>query len=128
MSTKITGAKTPLEKAVQKWANEYGQDYENGAVGAFEDLAHGGCGSGIVSELIYYSDTVKFYKKHKSEITRLLSEAMDSVGVDGPDGFFGDEWDTEDPFINGTQNQNLLSWFGFEEAARILSDRNGVEI
>lgn len=34
----------------------------------FTDVLHSGCQSGVVSELIYYSDTVRFYKQYRQEI------------------------------------------------------------
>ena len=50
-------AETKLEKAVAKWwadKIEYGDDPEL----IMEDLLRYGCQSGIVSDLIYYSDTM----------------------------------------------------------------------
>jgi hypothetical protein len=129
MKKKITGAKTKLEKAVQLEINIHAQDYnESGAKGFLEDLFQGGCQSGMVGSLIYYKDTIPFYKKHKSEITAMLKEALSETGTKSPAELFGDKWDTKDIFAEDTQNQNLLAWFGFEETARHLADRNGIEI
>jgi hypothetical protein len=126
---KITGAKTRLEKAVQAEINSHAEDYnESGAKGFLEDLMQGGCQSGIIGSLIYYTDTVKFYKKHKAEITALLKEALDSTGLQSPSELFGDKWDSEDIFAEEQLNQNLLAWFGFEETARNLASQNGIEI
>ena len=33
----------------------------------FTDVLHYGCQSGVVGELIYYSDTVRFYKQYRQE-------------------------------------------------------------
>ena len=112
-------AETKLEKAVAKWWSnniEYGDDPEL----IMEDLLQHGCQSGMVSELIYYSDTTKFYKRHKEEINGLLYEMIESLG-EGPAAVFGDNWDKEDPLALQELNQNLLAWFGFEEAARKLT-------
>ena len=125
--TKLTG-ETALERAVARWANSCGADYDDGAAGSIAGLMQGGCQSGIVSELIYYHDTLKFYAKHKKEISALLRETMDSLGVDGPAGVFGDKWEKEDPLADDTQNQNLLAWFAFEETARNLAGRAGIEL
>lgn len=124
----IKGANTRLERSVQKTINGYAEDYESGAKGFLEDLMQGGCQSGMVSGLIYYNDTVKFYKTHKAEIKALLVETLQDTGYTDPIGLFGDKWDRDDPFAEDTQNQNLLAWFGFEETARRLADRNNIEI
>lgn len=124
----IKNAETKLEKAVQIWANSDGEGYSDGAAGALHDLLYEGCQSGIVSGLIYYTDTVKFYKKHRGEITKLLTKTLDSCGIVSAAELFGDKWEKEDPFAADDLNQNLLAWFGFEETARKLADRNGIEI
>jgi hypothetical protein len=126
---KITGAKTKLEKAVQAEINSNAQDYaDTGARGFLEDLAQGGCSSGMVGSLIYYKDTIPFYKKHKAEIKAMLKESLSEAGLKSPAELFGDKWDTDDIFAGETTNQNLLAWFGFEETARKLASDNGIEI
>jgi len=126
---KITGAKTKLEKYVQAEINEHAEGYnESGAEGFLNDLLSHGCQSGMVGSLIYYADTLKFYKKYKKEITELLKEMLSDTGYNSPAELFGDKWDKGDIFAEDTQNQNLLAWFGFEETARKLADRNGIEI
>lgn len=84
----------------------------------FTDVLDYGCQSGVVGELIYYSDTVAFYKKYKEEINELLYSFMNSTGLYALSEIFGKRWDNEDPLINDTYNQNLLAWFGFEETLR----------
>ena len=74
--------------------------------------------SGVVGELIYYTDTVRFYKQYKEEINNLLYDAMDGTGLYAPSELFGDKWDKEDPLAQYDYNQNLLAWFGFEETLR----------
>lgn len=128
MKTKIKGAETKLEKSVQATINQYAEDYESGAKGFLEDLMQGGCQSGMVIGLIYYTDTVKFYKKHKDEINKLLKEMLSETGYKSPSELFGDKWDSEDIFTEETLNQNLLAWFGFEETARNLASKNNIEI
>ena len=121
------GADTGLEYAVKKWVNSLAPDYDDGYEGAFKDLFYGGCESGMVSDLIYYSDTVKFYKKHRREIHELLRETMEGTGAKSPADLFGDKWERDDPMADDTNNQNLLAWFGFEEAARILASKAGFD-
>lgn len=112
---------TKLERVVAKWLKETGKDYENSAQGAYDDLMQGGCESGMVGKLIYYSDTLPFYRTHKIEIAKILAELCDEIDG-GPVNLFGDKWYTDDPLALETQNQNLLAWFGFEETARHLME------
>lgn len=119
---------TRLEKYVRGWLNRSADDYNgSGWQGALKDLLYGGCQSGMVGELIYYRDTVKFYKRFQSEIDALLKESMSSIGCDGPSGLFGDKWDKDDPLAREDLNQNLLAWFGFEETARNIGLANGYD-
>lgn len=57
----------------------------------------------------------------------MLKENMESIGCDGPKELFGDKWDGADPLGQEDVNRNLLAWFGFEETARKLADRNSIE-
>ena len=52
---------SPLSKHVRCWINNQveGPDYD--VQGVLKDLMYGGCQSGIVGHLIYYTDTTKFY-------------------------------------------------------------------
>ena len=122
----LKGAKTWLEKDVQQILNNKAEDYDNGATGVIRDLQHGGCSSGLISELVYYHSTVQFYKKHRAEIVALLKERLNESGFTSPVKLFGDQWDTEDVFADEDQNRNLLAWFGFEETAFLLAQRNNV--
>ena len=86
----------------------------------FTDVLNHGCQSGVVTELIYYSDTVRFYKQYRQEINDLLYDAMNGTGLYAPFELFGDKWDKEDPLAQDDFNQNLLAWFGFEETLRSM--------
>ena len=118
---------TKLERKVARWINEQAKDYDSGAEGVLKDLFYGGCQSGMVGKLIYYADTVPFYKRNMSEIDAMLKDAMSDTGLQ-PAELFGDKWDSDDPLARDTFNQNLLAWFGFEETARKLADRAGLEV
>lgn len=123
---KLTGAKTKLERKVQAILNA---KIENGysCESVLNDLLSNGCQSGMIGELIYYNDTVKFFKTHKTEIKELLKNMLTECGCAASE-LFRDKWDNDDMFCEEQQNQNLLAWFGFEETARILADRNGIEV
>lgn len=127
MTTKLQ-PETALEKNVARWAKAQASGYDDNSLEAvFKDLFYGGCQSGMVGHLIYYKDTISFYRKHRKEIDELLYTTLDGLGENSPADLFGDKWDKQDPFARDTQNQNLLAWFGFEESARRLCDRAGIE-
>jgi hypothetical protein len=125
---KLNVATTKLEKSVQKTVNNYAADYNNGVEGFLNDLMQHGCQSGMVGSMIYYTDTIRFYKNHKSEINELLKDMLSETGINSPAEFFNEKWDSEDPLAMDEMNQNLLAWFGFEETARKLGDKAGIEI
>lgn len=128
VTKKIKVASTRLERVVQRWINEKGADYESGVEGALSDLFYGGCASGMVSELIYYSDTLKFFSTHRREISQLLTDSLENYGSGSPSDLFGDKWDSSDPLAQEASNRNLLAWFAFEETARNLAAKAEIEI
>lgn len=81
--------------------------------GYLKDLLSHGCQSGMVSGLIYYTDTKAFYIKYIDEIEELKEEMEDSLG---------------EPLKIGTPMYNWLAWFGYEETARKIADKLGLEI
>jgi len=123
----LKGATTKLEKRVQAMINNR-TEVEYGPASVLQDLFYGGCQSGIIGELVYYHDTVKFYKLYKSEINSMLKNTLSDCGFTSPTDLFGDKWHADDIFAEDTHNQNLLAWFGFEETARVLAGRNGIEV
>ena len=112
---KITA--TPLQKRVIDYIIDEWSDYDD-KKHIFTDVLHYGCQSGAVGFLIWYSDTVRFYKQYKDEIDELLYDLMNGTGIYSLPELFGDKWDKEDPLGNNDFNMNLLAWFGFEEAMR----------
>lgn len=118
---------TPLQRYVLRDINRQAKEYESDVEGYINDLQKGGCQSGLVSKLIYYTDTVKFYKKYKADIKSLLQETMQGTGLT-PTELFGDKWDEEDIFCDYEYNQNLLAWFGYEETAFNLAREAGIDL
>lgn len=108
---------SPLTKRVCNYVIGRWSDY-NDKKYIFTDVLHNGCCSGVVSELIYYYDTVRFYKQYRQEINEMLYNIMNETGRYAPSELFGDKWDKEDPLAQDDFNQNLLAWFGFEETLR----------
>ena len=127
MRIKADDNETRLEKVARCWLNRQGQNYDDGPRGALKDLAYGGCASGMVGNLCYYADTLKFYRRHSKDINDLLVVMVDDTGMSVPE-LFGDKWDDKDPLAMDRFNRNLLAWFGFEEAARCVASRAGLEV
>lgn len=73
----------------------------------FNDLLQHGCISGMVSQLIYYTDTHAFYDKHYEEIEELRAEYEESTG---------------EPLQISNDLKNYLAWFAFEQVAYQLSN------
>jgi len=80
----------------------------------FDDLSHG-CESGIVGELIYYSDTHPFAQKHLEDIMNLLADT-------------GEELGEPIKIPTDTDSVNWLAWFGFEQTAYNLQNQLNIEL
>ena len=102
-----------IQQAVLDWINDIDSDDREMT---YDDLQNSGCASGMVSEMIYYSDTLAFYDKHKDALNAMLAEAIAGYGGVGPSEVLRD-WDSEDPLCLEQNNQNLMAWFGFESTA-----------
>ena len=57
--------------------------------GFLRDLMYGGCQSGMVGSLVYYKDTLAFYKRHKAEIQAMLKDTMQDCGFTSMTELFG---------------------------------------
>ena len=108
---------TPLKKRVCNYVIDEWGNYDD-KKNIFTDVLNYGCQSGMVDFLIWYSDTVRFYKQYKQEIDDLLYNLMYETGIYSLPELFGNKWDKEDPLGNSDFNMNLLAWFGFEETLR----------
>lgn len=86
---------------------------DNDIEGFFSDLLHYGCQSGIISSLIYYSDTHRFYDTHYHEIEQLREELENDLGISlQPKGDL----------------KNWFAWMAFEETARKIADELELDI
>lgn len=93
-----------------------------------KDVLQHGCVSGMVSELIYYRDTLDFFKKYRKDIVSLLNESLDQTGYTSPAELFGEKWDNDDPLAEEENNINLLSWFAFEETVYRIANELELDI
>lgn len=78
-----------------------------------KDLLNHGCQSGMVSGLIYYKDTHAFFDTHYDDIEQLRQDLEENLGQ---------------PLEVKSDLKNYLAWLAFEETARKLSDKIGVEV
>ena len=74
-----------IKYEVIEWIESRIEDYNN-IEDIFNDLFTGGCESGIVTDLIYYDDTLNFYNKHKYEIEIFIDEILDIEDVETLEG------------------------------------------
>ena len=112
---------TALERHVANWLRSEAREQDYRIRSVLRDLMHGGCASGVVGHLIYYRDTTRFFRRYRKDIGELIAEHIDSTG----EPFAPTGWYALDPLALDANNQNILAWFGFEEAARSLAMRAG---
>ena len=74
-----------IKYEVIEWVESIIGGYEN-IENIFNDLFTGGCESGIVTDLIYYDDTLAFYNKYEHEIGIFLEEYLEIEDVESWDG------------------------------------------
>ena len=78
----------------------------------FNDLLKHGCQSGMISTLIYYDDTKRFYIQYMDEIHELIEELENDIGLIK---------------VNGNRS-NFYAWLAFEETARNIDYELELEI
>ncbi|MBO5183358.1 MAG: hypothetical protein J6B64_03055 [Bacilli bacterium] len=110
------------EHVIDYYIDRCDSDEPEQVLDEMEDLQKYGCISGMVSELIYYDDTNKFFDNYKEEINDLLSETISDTGC-SINELFGNKFDIEDPLVLDYNNKNLLAWFGFEETSYKLYEQ-----
>ncbi len=88
--------------------------YDDGIAGCIRDLQQGGCQSGMIGELVYHSQTHKFFDKHSDEIFELLDEIKENTGMEFSN-YQGDR-------------KNTLAWLAFEETTCKIAEEIGIEL
>ena len=95
--------------------------------GQVADVILEGCQSGIVSELIYYSDSCAFYEKYKEEIWQRLSDLADDMGEPSILHLIV-TFNGSKEVGSETQLHNLLAWWSCEDVCReIIADKEDAE-
>jgi len=110
-----------LEKHVAAWLKREGKEYPDKEQGVLDGLVYGGCASGMVTHLVYYTDTTEFYKHYQAEIIEVLYNVLKGRRLSIA-GLLGNGWDRDDPLAMDVYNQNVIVWFVFEEVARRLME------
>ena len=77
----------------------------------FADLAANGCISGMITKLIYYSDSHKFYDTYYSEIEQLRENYQTETGL---------------ILIPKGDLKNWYAWFAFEQTAYTMAKELGL--
>ena len=78
-----------------------------------------GCATGIVGSFIYYSNTVKFYTEHRSDINNFITSELPDLGMQLSDlNHFG----TDVCLDLDEQQKNELVWFVTESIASRYMD------
>ena len=98
-----------IEKYVAQEALNHGDNPEN----FFQDILTHGCVSGMVSGLVYYTDTHKFFDTYYKEIEELRTEYEDSTGIPVN--------------IQDSDLKNTLAWFAFEQVAYQIANKLELE-
>ena len=78
------------------------------------DITKYGCISGIVSSLIYYSDTVRFFNNYRQEILTMLTDPDKNVYFD--DTYWIDHTKYSVP------EKNSLTWFAYENTVYRIAE------
>ena len=71
------------------------------------DITKYGCISGIVSSLVYYSDTVRFFNCYRKEILTMLTDPDKNI-------YFNDMY-WLDHTKYSISEKNSLTWFAYED-------------
>lgn len=102
---------------------------------SYKDVYNYGISGGF-SNFIYYSDTIKFWRNNRKQITELLNELADSIGENVLDmiqsfNCLGSEYSIDEigkclygnySDLNSVQIYNAFAWFAAEEIVRWYFD------
>ena len=109
------------ESSIKEWI------INNLEEGQIADVILEGCQSGIVSELIYYSDSEAFYEKFKEEIWDRLSVMADDMGCESILHLIV-TFNGSKEVGSELQLRNLLAWWACEDVCReVLAEKEDKE-
>ncbi len=99
------------ESSIKEWVTN------NLEEGQIADVVLEGCVTGIVSELIYYSDSEAFYEKFKEAIWDRLSVMADDMGCESILHLIV-TFNGSKEVGSDLQLRNLLAWWAAEDVCR----------
>ena len=108
--------------SIKEWLEGIVKEHEQDGCSSkqyLQDIVQHGCQSGIVSELIYYSDTIAFHDKHEEEIWDDLYEQANIYNNGNILEFLASFRMSKDVGDMG-QLKNLLAWNAVEQTANDL--------
>ena len=109
------------ESSIKEWV------INNLEEGQIADVILEGCQSGIVSELIYYSDSEAFYEKFKEEIWDRLSVMADDMGCESILHLIV-TFNGSKEVGSELQLRNLLAWWACEDVCReVIAEKEDKE-
>ena len=98
-------------KTIKEWILET-QDPED-----IVNISDNGCINGACCDLIYYSDTVKFYNDYKEEIWQLLEQEAQEFGYNNIFDFMGTWSEYAKNVDSDTTFKNLLACWSVEQVS-----------
>lgn len=119
-------AKDSLSDSLEKYCIDYLLDNfytPEERVVFLKDLFNHGCISGMVSGLIYYSDTVAFFNQYEGDIEDLITEYADSQVISFTE-CLSTIIQTTTVGFEGLKNN--CAWFGFEQTMKNIASNFGV--
>lgn len=115
-----------LKNEVLEILESYVDDDERSLKEVIEDVNQYGCQSGYIREMIWFSDTTKFFNTHREEIAELIETINDEIGTNILTEL--KDFIQEDPLCFEPHNKNLLAWFAFEEVTREIGIERGLDL
>lgn len=113
MKTQLQAILDNESNTIRAYVAELALDFEPGPLAFFQDLFRGGCASGFIGGLIYYTDTWAFFDAYYDEINVLREKYEESTG---------------EPLRIQGDLKNYLAWFGFESTAFNLASEIGFDV
>lgn len=101
------GETSELTKAVITSILYHSDGYDT-PIGYMSDVLNHGCQSGMVGELIYNTDTKKFFHDHSEDILEVAATLSEELG------------ENIGPKKENSPYSNWYAWFGYEETVRNL--------
>jgi hypothetical protein len=112
--------KLTTQNTIEAWLLATLQDEVDEISNRLHDISTHGCESGVVSELIYTTDCLRFYAQFEETIWEIITHYLEDMGV------------TLGDFLNSLKIEGLdalkvtLSWFSIEHSAyRLLNCLEG---